>query len=695
MKSLQLIYRRGLFLFAFVLTISAFPIHAMPDAGREGISAVKLWVQQHRRTAEEDFQKWGIPRQESPAFWGDKIIYQIQVDRFNNGNPHNDHLNLNPAQTEEIRGGNLYGILDYRHGGDLTGILERLDYIKDLGATTLWLTPVLKHSGTYHGYCTSNFTEIDPGFGTKEDLRELVRQAHLRGISVVMDIVINHMCDSLTQYRKSPDHYRCSGDLSSANWNGLTSRSEGQGELAFSDQFFPLLKTQHFFNRCGANSQHDMEGTEPAAVYGDFVAEMLDFDTRNYDFQEIFTELHKYWIAYADIDGFRLDAAKHVSEDFIAYFSTHSRDYAKSLGKNNFLIVGEVAGPSDWVARRLGKMYSNPKNPDDHGSVPQALTQRLLTLKEIYLQNPQAPYPGMTAAFEFAHGGTARDVLQGQRSPKSLEDFFRSSYFSDIASQNDHRLNWNLLEIHDWPRFASTDKHNSERLILGLAYLSFAEGPPVIYYGMEQGFNGDCHFDKMKVGSAVQQIQAKCQGYSHALYRQDMFMGGMTRLGSTVDEINQLAYIGPASLPSKPISWQQDPYLNRTHNVYQSARRFLHIRKSCAPLKYGGTQFRWVSHEGQGILAFSRADKSDSEALIVLNTSPNERPLPEIGINDQSQGNKWVNLLHPQEIAWTTGHGSLSFKEKSISGYGIMVFIPEVRATDYDPYLGAARCTDQ
>ncbi|MBK8201413.1 MAG: hypothetical protein IPK68_03505 [Bdellovibrionales bacterium] len=680
--------------FVFFSTIFsyAFPARALPDAERDGIEAVKKWAKEYTAQGEEDFLKAELPREKSPDFWGEQIVYQIQVDRFNNGDSSNDISNLSLNQEHEVKTGNLYGILDYRHGGDLRGIIQRLDYLKDLGVTSLWLTPVFKHNGSYHGYCTSDFTEIDPGFGTKEDLRELSKEAHRRGLKVVLDLVVNHMCDSQTYYKKEADHYRCSNDLNASNWNGSPSGSPGQGELSFSSRFFPPLKNQYFFNRCGPNSQSDMEGTGPASVYGDFVATMFDLDTRNHDLQEIFTNLYKYWIGYADVDGFRLDAAKHISEDFVAYFSTHIRAYARSIGKNNFLIVGEIAGPSDWIGRRLGKMFSNPNNPNEHGDVPKALTDRLGTLKSLYLANPVAPYPGLTAVFEFAHGGTAHDVLLGLRSPKSLEAHFTSTYFNDIASQNDYRLSWNLLEIHDWPRFSSVHKTSQEKTILGLGYLAFSEGTPIIYYGMEQGLNGDCHFDKMEVGNAIQKVQSDCLGSSHALYRQDMFMGGMTRLGSTVPQINQLAYIGLPLTKESP-RWEDDPYLNRSHKVYQSAQRFLQIKKSCNALKYGNTKFRWVDNNSEGILAFSRVDEpSRDEVLIVLNSAGLSHGIPEMAVKASAKGERWVNLLNTAEQAWTTGNGSLTFGPLTIRPQSVMVFVPEKNVSLSDPENGFAIC---
>jgi glycosidase len=656
---------------------------------KDGIAAVKAWAKSRVVLAQQQYAQKFPTRAKSLDFWGTQTVYQIQVDRFNNGNALNDELNREAQQIAELSSGNLYGVLDYRHGGDLAGIIQRLDYLVDLGITSLWITPIFKHNGSYHGYCTTDFSEIDPGFGTKEELQQLVAMAHQRGIKVILDIVVNHMCDAKTTYRKIPDHYACANELDAKNWNGTAGGSSAQGELDFSENFMGALKSQYFFNRCGANSQSDMEGTGAAAVYGDFVASMFDFDTRNYDFQEIFTELHKYWIAVADIDGYRMDAVKHVSEDFIAYFSTHIRDYAKSLGKDNFFIVGEVAGPSDWIGRRVGKMYSNPANPDDHGNVPYALTKRLWDLRDLYQNNPAAPYPGLNAAYDFAHGGTAVDVLHNRRSGQALVQHFLGTYFSDIAHQNDYRLSWNLLEIHDWPRFASYAKSSMEKSKLGMAYLVLAEGSPVIYYGMEQGFNGDCHFNNIDAGLAADSIKQQCKGHSHALYRQDMFVGGMALLGSTVPEINALAYIGKSKQTATP---SIDPFTNRQHELFQLSSKVLHLRQSCNALKYGSSKFRWVDFSAAGIMAISRIDQHGYEALSIFNTANTMRGIPDMAVNDYSRGKRWVNLFNTQDVAFTTGQGTLNFQGMALAANSVMLLVPEKNVGAFKPDLALNLC---
>lgn len=637
------------------------------------LEGVKQQAWQRVKWAETNFAQSGARRQPSPNFWGDQIVYQIQVDRFNNGDPRNDFLNVKPEQRE-----NRMSVFEFRHGGDLRGILERLDYIKDLGINSLWLTPVFAHDGGYHGYCTTDFSMVDPGFGTNEEFRNLVAEAHKRGMMVVLDIVVNHMCNPRTRYSRQANHYECADSQNAKNWSGQGGPSPGQGELQFSQDFFGPLKNQNFFNRCGTNSTGDMQGTGPAAIYGDFVDGMFDFDTRNYDFQQIFTDLHKYWIAYADVDGFRMDAVKHVSEDFIAYFSTEVRDYARSIGKHNFFIVGEVAGPSDWIGRRLGNMYHNPANPNQHGHVPVSLTKRIMQLKPMYEKNPAARFPGLNAAYDFAHGGSAIDVLHNYRPSSVIEGHFSDSYYNDIAGNGDPRLSWNPLEIHDWPRFASRNPGAMAKSILGIAYLAFAEGSPIIYYGMEQGFNGVCQ-------------GGSCPGHSDALFRQDMFMGGMTRLGSTVPEINSLASISGGN-PSMKFRIDQDPFLNRNHELYKSARKFLRIRGSCDGLREGYTQFRWKENGNEGILAFFRVHPQDrnKHVLVVLNTAWQSRTVPNLHSLGGMSGTTWRNLLNPAEAV--SDNGSIQFNGMNIGANSVMVFVPESAMGPYNGDLQTNLC---
>lgn len=442
-----------------------------------------------------------------------------------------------------------------------------------------------------------------------------------------------------------------------------------------------------------------MSGTGPAAVYGDFAPSMFDFDTRNHDFQQIFTDLHKYWIAYADVDGFRLDAVKHVSEDFLAYFSTHIRNYAKSVGKDNFYLVGEVAGPADWIGRRLGKMYHDTQNPDNHGTVPATLTDRIWDVRNTYLSHGKQNFPGMTAAYDFAFSGRSRDSLRNAQWLSAINAHFTDDYYETIASQQDARLNLSLLEIHDWPRFAEgAHKNNAGKSRLGLGYLATSQGIPITYYGQEQGFNGDCLFSRINAGAAYEQVTNLCSGHDHALYRQDMFMAGQFRLGSTVPEINDLAYIGPTQ-PNLSPDWKDDPFLNRDHSVFQTARRFNYIRRSCDALRLGGTFPRLGWNSSEGLLAFSRIN-GPQEILVVVNNSGSSITIPNItvdgGIN-AAAGQRYINLLNGYERGTVTKSGTstyLSFGGAQIAGNSVKVFVHENNTTPWDSRIGAHMCTD-
>lgn len=652
------------------------------DAATSGIEKTKNWAKGRISEAEADFSRAGMNRFPSPDFWGREIVYSIQVDRFNNGDLSNDAPPLDEGSASRIPG--------TRHGGDLKGIVQRLDYLKDLGITALWLTPVFKHNGSYHGYCATDPTQVDPGFGSNQDLRRLVREAHARGIKVVLDVVVNHLCDDKSSYEGTVAHSACSNDLNGINWNGGEAASLSQVRLKMSETFFPPFRRQEFFNRCGTNSGSDTGGEGAETIFGDFSPGMFDYNTRSPDFQALFTDLHKWWIAYADVDGFRLDAAKHVTEDYLAYFSTHVRDYARRLGKENFFIVGEVAADIHWSVRRVGNMETNPKNPQSHGNVPASLTQTIERLQDTYLANDKAPFPGMNAVYDFTLGGDSRGYLLQEGEGLKIEKYLTSAEHDLLARQADSRLNWVVLEIHDWPRFASHAPHDLWKSKLALSYLATVEGIPVIYYGMEQGFNGICAPGSFQAGAANPSIQDHCKGYDDSLKRQDMFVSGPWRLGSTLPAINKLAFIG-LQTPALSPSWESDPMLARNHEVYQTSRRFNRLRSSCSPLNKGRTAFRWHSNGVDGIFAFSRID-GEKEMLVVVNNTSGPLAIPDLAL-DRSQQGVYRNAVNEAQSAEADGK-LLRFKGLQLDGNSVAVFAPEAALGEFDRTLGVRLCKE-
>ena len=682
------------FLLIFCLFTS---ILAYPSPEREGMDAVKAWTRDLLSQGEQSFQNTGFQRFPSPSSWQSEVVYSIQIDRFNNGDFSNDNDNLPPTQSKNVVHTDtpLHHLHEFRHGGDLQGIIDRLDYLQDLGVGTLWLTPVLKHNGDYHGYCTTNLVEIDPGFGDNEIFVQLVQEAHKRNIKIVMDVVINHLCDRSTSYSKQPDHYKACTNLNNNHWQGVSGQADGQGQLAFGDSFFEPMRSQYFFNRAGPNSMTDMQGTDPAAIYGDFTDGMLDYDTRNYDFQEIFTRMMNYWIAIADVDGFRLDAAKHVTEDFLAYFSSRTRNYAESLGKNNFYIIGEIAGPADWIGSRLGNMFSNPFNPSQHGNIPLSLFNRINTLftdsntdlrtSNNYILHKNFQKPGLTAVYDFAHGGNARQGFRDESPIGSLANYFSNSYYTTISGQSNPLFNWNVLEIHDWPRFLVTpfDKHY-KRGILGYIYLATAQGTPLLYYGQEQGFNQKGNPNNVVVGddASYQEIISVFASTNDALKRQDMFMGPW-RLGSAVNEIDSLSYVGKVGNYNK-IDWRSDQFLKRDHDMYKEIKSINWLRKSCETLREGNQYFRYggLSNTNYGVLGFSRVHNSD-EIVMILNDSDNDYvPQPNIlvdGSLNTPDVTRYVNVKdsNDQGVVKKLADGTtvLMFNNANLRSNGYKVYV--------------------
>ncbi len=680
-----------LFLFAF-LCLSAWSQELPSAEGPNGIENVKLWSKARIESAQSDFRQSGIPRQSSPTFWGGEVVYQIQVDRFNDGNIFNNAEHL-PQIQKDNQGTSKYKIQEYRHGGDLAGISKRLEYLKKLGVSTLWITPIFKNNNaSYHNYCTSDLTQVDPAFGTNEDFRNLVKEAHKRGLKVVLDIVVNHICDSQTQYKHAAsDNYgSCVSDSMRKYLSGDPAKEiAGQKEITFSDEFFPPFKNPAFLNRCGyipGDSGSNGAGT----VFGDFSGEMLDFNTLNYDFQEIFSNLHKWWIAYADVDGFRMDAAKHVTADFVAKFSTEMRDYAKGIGKSNFYVIGEVAGEVQFFDKRLDSplhlgWMQNALDPNS--DVPQPVKNRAQELQPLYSQHDFWKLPGLNGFYDFSFSGTLVGYWHKNVSALQLKQLYydgsdfqndkKTSYYHQISIDDrsnsyqnlktDSRLNWTLLEIHDWPRFAFYGQ-SYQQMIGAMSQLLLSEGMPVIYYGFEQGFNsahpGDNKIDledshtRAEINHLLDYTDRPHDGFYHPRHRQDMFVTGPFRLGSTHAPIHELGGVGKPHADLPPQDWKSDPYLPTNHALFERIRALTHLRQSCSPLKFGHVYYRAAHSDREGgLLAFSRIDSTaGKEMLVVVNNAPYDSPVSELIVDSAlAAGQKdtlWKNALNGFEQGW-------------------------------------------
>lgn len=248
------------------------------------------------------------------GFTNKDVLYMLMPDRFANGNPKNDAFKTMQDKLCDRREPSL------RHGGDLEGIRRHLGYFNELGVTALWLTPVLENDrpadegkySTYHGYATTDYYRVDPRFGTNEDYRQLVDEAHQRGLKVVMDMIFNH-CGDFHPWNK---------DVPSADWFNHS----GYG-LQTSYKLTPVFDPYA--------SQVDKDET----MGGWFVSSMPDLNQRNPHVMKYLIQNSMWWIEMVGIDGIRMDTYPYADREGMArWMEALDREYP------NFNTVGEI-----WV----------------------------------------------------------------------------------------------------------------------------------------------------------------------------------------------------------------------------------------------------------------------------------------------------------------------------------------------------------
>lgn len=233
-----------------------------------------------------------------PDWVKDAVFYQIFPDRFYNGNPGNDPENLANWGEKPTR--------DNFFGGDLEGIIEKLDYIDGLGANALYLNPIFK-SPSNHKYDTTDYYEIDPHFGAISDLKSLVSSAHNRGIRVILDGAFNHSGEKFPGFQ---DVKKKGSDSNYWNWYEIDG--------------FPVETEPEPNYRCWAG-----------------VPEMPEFDRTNPEVREYLLEVVRYWIEEVNIDGWRLDTVNYLEPDFVQAIRATAKE-----AKSDAYVMGEVVGPA-------------------------------------------------------------------------------------------------------------------------------------------------------------------------------------------------------------------------------------------------------------------------------------------------------------------------------------------------------------
>lgn len=289
----------------------------------------------------------------------DDSIYFVMTDRFENGNAANDEAG--------IGGGRLGSGFDpsdigYFHGGDFVGLTKRLDYIKELGFTSIWITPPVVNrpiqgdSAAYHGYWGTDFTTIDPHLGTEGEFKAFISKAHNLGIKVIVDIVINHTADIISpkigiySYRDTYDYpYRdskgkpfdASKTAGMKTFPKLDIKKSFPYEPFVSSYYKDLKKPVWLNDPRNYHNRGDSTFSGESSTLGDFFG-LDDLFTEKPEVVQGWIQLWSDWITKFDIDGYRIDTAKHVNPEFWKVFIPAILKAAMAAGKPEFPIFGEV-----------------------------------------------------------------------------------------------------------------------------------------------------------------------------------------------------------------------------------------------------------------------------------------------------------------------------------------------------------------
>ncbi len=382
--------------------------------------------------------------QTAGQYWQRQNIYQIITDRFYDGDPANNNADGN-YQPAGHRGTSV-------HGGDFKGIEQKLDYIKALGATAIWISPVVVNAnGEFHGYAGRDFYHVDPHWGTMADLQSLIRAAHARGILVIDDIVVNHGGDLVYSTDPGYGNYKAPPDGYHLQFRNTNRQYAPPFDLDGHERTLATL----FHNHGLIHEYKDPREVELGELSG-----LDDFQTENPYVREAMTAIYQYWITQAGFDGFRIDTVKHVEMDFWKTWCPAIRTCAAIAGNTNFFMFGEVYDGSDAkCGSYTGAQGGGPFKLDSVLDYPL--------------------YHAINRVFALGSGDT-----------KQIE-----THYHAIDANYDPAARMSLvtfLDNHDQPRFLSPAlaSNRTDRLAVALAFLYTSRGIPCLYYGTEQAFNG-------------------------------------------------------------------------------------------------------------------------------------------------------------------------------------------------------------
>jgi glycosidase len=569
----------------------------------------------------------------------DEVIYFVLPDRFENGDPSNDKGGLNG---DRLTTGYDPTSKGFYHGGDIKGLMQRLDYIQSLGVTAIWVAPIIKNkavqggkgheSAGYHGYWITDFTKVDPHFGTDAEFAAFIDAAHARGMKVYMDIIANHTADVI-QYREctnKPCTYRSKGDYPYQRRGGVNGKPINPGFAGDAVQtpenfatltdpayaYTPFVPAAEASVKVPAwlndpkyyHNRGDTTFTGESARYGDF-AGLDDLMTEDPRVVAGFISIYGSWIDRFGVDGFRIDTARHVNPEFWQQFVPAMQSRAAARGIPNFPIFGEV--------------YSEAVDP---GYTAQ-FTRR-------------DKYPEV---LDFSFQAAARGMLSG----KTGTDVFAKLIDGDVLYEGGDATALRLptfLGNHDmgrmghmldeaWPKASEAER--LQRLTLAHVLLLSARGVPTIYSGDEQGFTGH-------------------GGDQDS--REDMF-------ASKVATYNDNRLIGTTTTTATEHFGTDNP-------IFQAIAKLSQIRRDHPQLRHGRTVVRAASDK-PGLLAFTRGDDDGHEVFVAINTS-SQPATANVEVGAQSAGFATLAGSCPARV---TAPGSLMITLPPL-GYAICAAAP-------------------
>ncbi|MGV7105316.1 glycoside hydrolase family 13 protein [Flavobacterium sp. U410] len=401
------------------------------DTKNVAAQTLKFQFKNGKKSFSKDFeiQKRKENSANRKSFDTSDVIYLLMPDRFANGNESNDSSpKLQEKGNRSLSGG--------RHGGDIQGIIDHLDYIQELGATAIWSTPLCEDNDkgySYHTYGQSDVYQIDARYGTNEDYKRLAAEMHKRDLKLIKDYVTNHWGAEHWMFKDMPtyDWFHQFPGYAQSNYRMTT-------------QFDP--------NASVRDAKYCMDGW--------FVPSMPDLNQSNPLVLNYLIQNAIWWIEYADLDGYRVDTYSYNDKDGIAKWTKAITDEYPY-----FNIVGEV-----WMHDQAQMSYWQKDSP----------------IAKIQSYNSYLPSV-MDFTLHDAFGNVFNEDKAGWNDGVIK---FYDNFTNDFLYANPNNL-LIFLENHDTGRFNQNYQNDIKKYQLGITLLATTRGIPQLYYGSEIGMAGD------------------------------------------------------------------------------------------------------------------------------------------------------------------------------------------------------------